>query len=444
MNYKEHIDNIKSGIIDSAAKALDFLEGDQTRHVETFLDDEYTGLKDWKKRGVFAEFQNITKRIIERSALAYQKQPARNVFVGSEVNKTYSDKYAELLELSDFEEEAERADQICRLLKLAIVLVQYNDYTKTLMFDVLSRANCDVDYDYETRRIKSLLYTADFVGPNGGRVYHYWSDEKIIWVEVMTDGYRPINTYKNPYKIIPAAFYYDMRKPRSSFWPKPAWEELTALNERINIFDIEAGFASRFAMIPPLFTNAEIKNDQVIGPDARVTIDTKPGQDIYLEYKEIKINLAEFVEWLAGKQEAIADNWGVNLKLEGSGGADSGFKLVVEEIWNLETRAKRIKSAKRFERDLYKVIFAISETVGLGLGQGTAYADFEEPELPVNEKENWEIDREKIAVEVMAKEEYWRKENPDITAEEIAAKWKLLSQERAKTPGFENVGGDNE
>jgi hypothetical protein len=398
---------------------------------------------------VYPWYTNVTKKIVDRSALSYNKAPERKVLVSGEEDEQATETYLDLLRGGRFESVMDCADSVARLLKNCIILTQAikpeDDTEEHLMFSVLHRGNCDVDYNFKTGKIDSLMYCSSGFGPNGGRLYHYWDCSDIIDLEERDDGkggYGCVQVGKetNPYGIIPAAVLWDTNQPRCGFWPKPAWDELIRLNEGVNLFHTEVKFNERFQAFGALFSNATMPEDQVVGPDAVVTLESNAGEAVFLEYRAPDINLEKFEEWLGGYESDIAENWGVNLRVGGNGSADSGFKLVVEEIWNLQTRNDRIKSATQYERDMYQVILSISNALQYGLPENSELmVKFPEPSLPVNAKEDWDIRKEKLAMDYMAVEDAWREENPDITSEEIEARKERIIAENVTVPSFDNV-----
>lgn len=428
MDYKDHIDNLTCEAVQSAGKALDYLDGEQLEHLEALLNDDKQGIDNWEERGVYPLTNNLTGKIVTRSALSYSKPPKR-VVIGAdgEPDLEATEVYLDLLSEGEFNSVMQSADQVARLLKNVIILVQGvedPDGSDRLLFNILHRGNCDVDYNFKTGRIDSLMYYSGARSIRGCRVFHYWDPTKQVDIEEDGRVQRTIDNQDHDYKVIPAAVLWDTLKPRAGFWPKKAWTELIRCNEGSNLMSTEIKFAERYQAFPALFTNARLPNDAVIGPDSNVEIVGQPGETIYLEYKAataVSVSLKVFVDWLQSFQADLADNWGVNLQFGGTGSASSGFQLIVEEVWNLETRRARLNSAKAFEERMYKVILAISEVRDLGLPtDSTLSVDFPEPELPVNTKENWTIIKEKIATAYMSIEDAWRTENPDITPDEIA------------------------
>jgi hypothetical protein len=447
--------------VESANKALDYYDGDQLRHLEYLLDGGRSdgrgntdsqgqptlngGIKDWRKRGVYPWFTNVTKKIVDRSALSYQRAPERKVVVGETINEAATDDYKAILRNAQFGAVMDTADSVARLLKEVILLAQPVEVVNgedKIMVNVLHRGNCDVDFDFKTGMIKSLMFQSAGCGPHGGKLFHMWTTEESLDIEIV--GSKPVivDREAHGFGIIPAAVLWDTFKPRCGFWHKPAWDELIRLNEGVNLFHTEVKFNERFQAFGALFTNSTIIDDQVIGPDAVVSInDPGGGAAPFVEYRTPDINLEKFAQWLQDFEADVADNWGVNLRVSGGGSADSGFKLIVEEIWNLETRNDRLKAATQFERDFYQVILAISNDQKLGLpADSELLVKFPAPHLPVNEKEAHDIRKEELALDLISREQIWRDKDPEITDVEIEARKALIiADSQGAVPGFGNI-----
>jgi len=450
-HWRTHLNNLAACDTQSASKALDFYDGYQLYWLEQTLDDSVKGIKQWRRRRVEPLYTNITKKIVDRSALSYNEQPERQVLVNDEIDEDATALYLELLDAGEFEAVMDSADSVCRLLKSVVLLAQpvkpENEDPEKLMFSVLHRGNCDVHYNFKTGEVDSLLYFSGGCGPRGGELYHYWDCHHIIDLEVQRDksgevmDCRELSKIENEIGSIPATVLWDTNKPRCGFWPKCSWEELVSANEALNMFSTEVAFNAGFQAFGALFTNAKILDDQVIGPDAVVQVKQEAGESVFLEYRAPDINLDKFKEWFQEYESMIADNWGVNLKVSGSASADSGFKLVVEEIWSLMTRRSRLKAATAYEKRMYKVILAISDAREWGLPADSELSvKFPEPRLPVNEKEAHDIRKEELGIGVLSKEDFWKEKNPSITPEEIEAKRLRIEEEGTITaPTFQGI-----
>lgn len=446
-SYQEHLDHLTSEAVTSANKALDYLDGDQVKWLEELLNCEKQGIKQWRERGVYPWTTNVTKKIVTRSALSYNEPPRRSVLVNGELNEEASDNYADILDKGSFDTVMDCADDVARLLKNVIILAQAVEVEgdgERILYSVLHRGNCDVHYDFKNGRIISLMYQSAGASANGNELYHFWDDEEVVDIEVGDNGEKVLSREQHNYGMIPAAVLWDSHKPRAGFWPKASWDELVRLNEGINLYHTEVKFNERWQAFGTLFTNAQLPEGSVAGPDTSVEVISQPGETPYLEYRSPTINIEKFEEWLTDFTAGIADNWGVNLSTGGSGSADSGFKLVVEEVWNLTTRRGRLKSAEAFEKDMYKVIKAISDARSMGLPDNSEVrVDFPEPALPVNALEEWTITKEKVGLGYSPLEEEWKRDNPDITAEQIAERKVLLNQGLA-VPAFAGIDTDGQ
>lgn len=419
--WQQHLDLLTQTSVVSANRAIDYLVGDQIKHIEDILSDENRGITKWQSRGVEPVMNNLTKKIVDRSAKSYSKDPERLVFTGDTESPTDTERYDDIL-AGEGNEFIDSLDAYSRLLKVSLMLVQYVEETGEYSFSVLHRGNCDVDYNRKLKTIESLIYTAEAPGASGGKMFHHWTPTTITDIEVDQGIGRVVSTEDNPYSIVPVAVLRDIGKPVTGFWPNDAWDELIRLNEVVNMFCTEWRFASKYQTFPSTVTNANIKNDQVAGVDSIVKIDTAAVGEaaVFYELSSPTVNLDQFKEAVADLIEEVADNWGVKLEVGGTATADSGFQLIVQENNSLETRQKRIKSAKSFEIDLFRVVSTIEEALSLTLNTSMEIAtDFAEPALAVDVKTEREADRLDFAAGLITKKDWLKKWNPDMTEAEL-------------------------
>jgi hypothetical protein len=425
-NFESHLKALDSEETCSAQKAVDYLDGYYRYWLERLLNDKKRGIKDWEKRGFQLVWENYLGMIIERSAKTYNNQPERTVVVNGEKDETATEDYNQLLVNSNFREASEDLDQLARLLKTSIMLPQWVEETGEFIFTVLSRNNAHVEWDAKTGLITSIMYVSPHCSPSGNKMFHFWDAQRVLDLEVTSDAggtgraYKVLSTTEHQYGIVPAVPLYDIRKPRWSVWSRPVWEQLTFLADAINIYHIETKFNARYGSIGTLFTNLEIPDDFVIGPDAVISANVQAGEIPFVEFRAPAVNVESFIKWLETIKGSVGDQWGVNLRVAGSASADSGFKLVVEEAPNLETREKRVTSAEDFERRLYNVLQPMAAFHGITLPEdGKAKADFDEPRLPVAKKEEFDIMLEKLNRQLITKRDFWKWENPDLTEKQL-------------------------
>lgn len=438
--YQQMLQSLTTANAISAQMAVDYLDGDQLNHFTDYLNTPGKGIKEWEKRGVLPLWENITGLIIDRSAQTYQHNPERIVInEDGTTNEVGTEAYNKMLEQSNADEVFCDADILSRLLKTSIVIPQFSDERGGMYFSAVSRHNSDVDYDRPAGKFNSLLYAGGGIGPKGGKIYHYWDDGRLLDIEIGDNGSGAVvKSDPHPYGLVPASPLFDIRPPRCGFWSKPVWEQLIHFNNGVNLFHTENKFSHRFGAMGALFTNMKMADGQVIGPDAVVQVEQQTPEDtVFLEYRKPEVDLEPFQTWLDSFRENIGQEWGVNIKTAGEGYADSGFKLVVEELPGLQLRQKRQKPADSFEQGIYKVCLAISEVHNLGLVQRTSLkVDFGEPDLPVNLKEKVEVEQIELASNIITLEEIWKRRDPTLTAEDLAKKREELT---GSLPDFTNI-----
>jgi hypothetical protein len=432
--FEQLQNNIKSEAVQTAKKAIDYLENDMKSHIEDLLDDQLT---KWESRGFIPVYENPTRILIERSAKSYKTPPKRIVNVNGEINEGLTETYADLLKNTNIDFISQDLDARARLTTASMLLVQVDQATGIINLSVLSRDNSDIIFNRITGAIEGLIYTAGIVGLNGGQVFHVWTPTEIIDLE----GDKVTGKEPNPYGIVPVAILHDKRPTNGQLWKYKAWEQLIQLSDGLNLFNTEALFNSRYAMVGSPVTNMKIPDGFVTGIDAAYEFDSSGAETPFFEFTSPTANVTEFMGWFKPFRESIADEWGVNLNIAGSGNANSGFKLIVEEFENIELRQTRIQAAKEFEYSLYNVFATMSEVHDFGLDKtAECMADFDEPALPVNNAEEWMIAKEQIALGLLSPEEYWKSKNPDLTPEDLQVKRRAYDKSRglaATVPTFE-------
>lgn len=430
--------NFTTGKVKSAQKAVDYLQGDMLYHIEKVLTD---AVDQWRKRGFKPMFENPTRILIQRSAKSYKEPPKRSVLLNGEKSDALTESYSELLARTSINFSSQDLDERSRLLQTAIMLPQVaDDDDETITLTVLSRDNAAVKLDKNTKKPIGLFYTAFNSGLRGGQMFHFWDNNRIVDIEED----KVVSDIRNPYGIIPMAMLHDTRPPSGDLWAKAPWEQLTALSDGVNLFNTEALFNARYGMVGSPVTNMVIPEGTVTGIDAPLQLSSEGPDTPFFEFRAPTVTLSQFTEWLNVLKETIADEWGVNLKFTGTGSAESGFKLVVEEFENIELREKRIISAKQYEKDLYQVFATMSGVHNWGLDkEAIGFADFKEPALPVDKSQDWLIAKEQIALGVLTIEEYWLIQDPDLTPEQIAERTRKANAARGLAGTVPTFDGGN-
>lgn len=122
------------------------------------------------------------------------------------------------------------------------------------------------------------------------------------------------------------------------------------------------------------------------GPSSVIKVETNSQSDVFLEFKGPEVDLQPIDDMFNRWVRDFAADWSVNVK-SGSGTANSGFQLVVEEIDNIQLRMRRQKMFEAAFRRMYKII---AKQVGLNENL-ELFITFSEPYLPVDQKQEEEV-----------------------------------------------------
>lgn len=454
-----------------ATKCLDYYDGNQLKWMVKFLSDPNTGHRNWASRGFIPRFRNILKMVVDKSSLLFSdKLPHFELFPMNslEEDERAESIYTEILDSTNWQHVISTLDISVRLLKTCILLILY-DPEIGFVFEILHRGNSAVITDPRTNKISTLIYRTRIDEDENTQEFKVWTEFEVKTVLVNKANEEFITTEANPYGIIPAVVFHDVNLPRTGFWNKIP-NDLIQINEMYNIHLIDSEYALRWSKLPTLFTNARIatstddtshvveevynrplpmvkyttENALIGGPNKVVTIDTTQCDgNIILEYKTPEVNIEPidrvFGEWVRD----FASDWSVNIKSSKSAVAESGFKLIVEEMDNLELRKRR---QKMFEISFSQLFDTIKNIVNI-IAPGTfnddlkCYTTFAKPSLPINEKENEDIWTTKINEGRASRIDYFV-ENFGMTREEAMEKIIEIDGNRNKNEKIINSKSD--
>jgi len=398
-----------------ACRCLDYYDGRSKEHLIKFLQ---TYRKYALGKGLIPRTRNLTKKIADKSGLLFNgKPPMVEVYPVDDApspDDALSAQLHELFESARWVEFFSNFDPTVRLLKTAWVLVQYAPEKDRWVMDTMTQANAAVSVDL-FGDLEVLLYETGKV--DDYRTFKVWTPLEVFDLYVDKAGNEEKrDALPNPYGVIPAAVFYDTNVPRSGAW-NPIPEDLIEVNDMYNLHITDSEYTASWNKQPTLFTNAQIQGGTgtqyvekqvygeplprwvpssapgfVGGPGTVVGIETN-GEQVYLEYKKPDVDLMPLDDIMSKWVADYADDWSVNIKLDGQGSAaDSGFKLVVEELPNLELRKARQRMFEAgFER-LFEVIKNVGAYHGVTFPpEAVVDVTFSTPDLPVDEKASEEV-----------------------------------------------------
>lgn len=414
-----------------AAKILDYYDGNQHEYVERVLKKIR---KSSMQEGMMARHRNILRTIVDKSAMLFNGKPPK-LFVTLD-NEDLSDATEVEVEDSKLSNVANKFfesanwiefftnfDSLLRMLKTAIVLVYWVPTKETIKLIALSRHNCAVHFDQDTDEFETLIYSTGQIKDDGDNIldtYRIFTSQVIQDIVVDKNGEeRILSITENPYGFIPAVVFHDTNIPREGFWNKIP-SDLLSLNEMYNIAISDSEFSASWNKVRTVVTNAKIRADDtnpdfveqqmylnplirrvpsggpasIGGPGRILELDTSSlgGGQVFFEYKGPDADLEPLDNIIKNWVIDYAADWSVNVSTAGNGSADSGFKLVVQELPNLELRKKRQKMQEIGIERLFNVMKNVVNTWKPNTFPSNAELEvaFSLPELPVDEKQSEE------------------------------------------------------
>lgn len=406
-----------------AHKALCYFDGEQEELMVKLLSDPNRGRRKWQERGIIPRYRNLTKMIVEKSGMLFKdKPPEFEIYVGnSDVeDEAQTKKLADELYKTEWVETFTNLDQVVRLLKTGLVLVQYNKDEGQLVFDILTRANAQVLINPSTRAVESLIYRTSDCGDT--ETFRIITPLLVIDLLKVKEKVTVVNSEPNPHGIVPVATFYDTNVPRNGFWA-PASYDIVSMNEMVNLHLTDSEYAISWAKLPTLFTNMKFQNDEVEtysieqigtnalprmvpsqesllgGPSRAIMMDSAGVDSPFIKYESPKVDIAPLDEVVDGWIKAFAEDWSVKISGKDNSRATSGFQLLVEEIDNLDLRKRRQRMFEAGFKRFFKVLTAVMNTIKPGYFNDNAelFVDFPDPFLPVDTKEQEEVWTARIA-----------------------------------------------
>jgi hypothetical protein len=462
-NISDLIDSEEAELTD---KILDYYDGEQEEHLIKILNDPSKGRKEWQQKGIIPRTRNIMKMIVDKSGLLFNdKAPKLDVYSAGVVDELQSAKLQAELEKVDWVEFFTNFDSVVRMLKTACVLVQYDNEDKQLVFDILTQQNSAVVLS-PTKKIDTLVYcTSGEMEKDEACTYRVFTKELIQDIEVDEQGRESIiQSVPNPFGIIPIAVFHDTNTPRCDFWNEIP-KDLLQINEMYNLHITDSEYAASWSKVKTVVTNAKIEanssasyaphvefgdklprytptqaSSAIGGPGKVITLDTMGVDNVFFDWKGPEVNLEPidnmFNKWVAD----FAADWAVNVKDANGGVADSGFKLIVEEMPNLELRKKRQRMFEAGFKRLFGVIKNVLNTYipGYFNEDSELFAQFSAPALPVDQTIDEQLWSRRIAEGRASRVDYFM-EKFGMTRDEAVAKITEIDNDNSAKAASVNI-----
>lgn len=462
-------------------KLWDYYNNDQHEYIKAMLDGSFKGgygkRRDWANRGMIPRTRNVTKSIVDKSAQVFNQPPTLETY--SFQKKVIDNPTLDsILTNSDWLSFWQSVSAMTRLLKSVVVystkyiplgsvtenqIYKFNPFNGEALHQIVTHhGNSEVIMDPTNRFIIEYAYITDLdaeymepeddegrdkpkqyvvVTPNEIETWVYRNEKNIL-----------VDVQPNPEGFVTAFFVHDTNKPLAGYdaWNQPG-RDLGDLNEMVNLHITDNEFAIAWQKQKTLFTNGNIVDvdnpapmvpaampghtapgafyDNIqnfqnngsasvggLGAIVQITADDN-SRDPMIKYDGPTSDLLALNETMHAMMEDVANDWDVNMRIEGKGAANSGFQLIVEEMDGLALRTKQI----HFYQASFRIMYEILQRMYPELPRGTLLINFAPPSLPVNEKEREDGWVSKIAGGRASIVDYLMEQN-NLTQEEAIEK----------------------
>lgn len=406
-----------------AKKALNYFDGQQKIEMEALLNHYDKGRKNWKSLGMIPRFRNLTRMVVEKSGMLFKDAAPDFSIVPQnefEPDEKLTKLFAQETDKLEWHEFFINFDQIVRLLKTGILLVQYDLVEDKPVLDILHRGNANFVVDPTTRAIQGLIYRV--CDDDDTTYYRIFTNEEIIDLSVEdddTDKIQITGTVPNVLGFVPAAIFYDTTIPRNGLWVE-ASHDLVDFNELLNLHITDSEYVISHMKRPTMFTNHKFVDEDgdqqfeigvvygerlprqlptsgsiQMGPGKAVYMDSQGVDNPYIKYEAPTCDLKSMDQVVQSWIEGFAADWSVQIETSSSSKsrATSGFQLLVEEIDNLDLRKQRQRMFEQGFKRFYKIF---RQVVNMAKGKEIfplttdLIVEFPDPFLPIDalEQEN--------------------------------------------------------
>lgn len=369
----------------SAQQARALYSGEQEEITTRYLDDPYTGIKDWRAKKIVATCRNITEQIIDKSGLLFGDGiPNFALTANGELDERTAVIY-DFVDYYDLQSKLQALDTTTRLLKSTILLIGWDAESVQFTFDVLHHGNSFVVHDSKLR--PQLL-----IHRTGNKTFQVITkDFYYDLVENEAKQVQVVKTQENTFGMIPIAVFHDKNAPIYGFLhhvDTMLSKFNLMLNKQLSLMDYSLSWAHQST----LFSNVKLPDGMIMGPGSIVEVEQfDAAMNIFIEYRTPQTDIRTINDILNSWSNMIASAYSVRIEQDNSN-VTSGFQLIVKENANLELRKERQRGFEAGFAQMWRVMAHIIKVVaGIDLTGLDFVVNFPKPSLPINEKEVEEI-----------------------------------------------------
>jgi len=378
-------------------KFLDYYSGSLT--------DQY--IEGYFKSDAFQEIPhyntNIVKKFVNRMSKIYTIGAKRNV----------NDRYVDLSSVKNAR--MKQMERMTRLLGTCATYVMYDEMEER--FEYRPIYYFEPYFGDNPYRPEAIVYPmmhghADLSDTND-LMYAYWDSELHMKFD---DNGNIIEEIQHNLGVLPFVFTH-REEQLDSFFVEGA-SDLVSANEHINITMTEMQLGLRFQMFgQPVVTGLISDNANVrAGSDEILTLPEGSNYDIVSPEGNVR-DVIENIKW---QIELVALNNHLFVTFAQSGGeVPSGISLMIKDLERHEDFIDDKELYRQYEKDFYKVEYALSQTNNLGLPEPSQFkVDFSEVEYPMTTQDKIMLNEYKLKHNLTTQAELLAEENRDLTIED--------------------------
>ena len=378
-------------------KFLDYYSGSLT--------DQY--IEGYFKSDAFQEIPhyntNIVKKFVNRMSKIYTIGAKRNV----------NDKYNDLTSVKNAR--MKQMERMTRLLGTCATYVMYDEMEERFEYRPIYYFEPyfgDNPYKPEAIVYPMMHGHAD-INDTNDLMYAYWDSE--LHIKFDENG-NVLEEIEHNLGILPFVFSH-REEQLDSFFVEGA-SDLVSANEHINITMTEMQLGLRFQMFgQPVVTGLISDNANVrAGSDEILTL--PEGSNYNIESPEG--NVRDVIENIKWQIELVALNNHLFVTFAQSGGeVPSGISLMIKDLERHEDFIDDKELYRQYEKDFYKVEYALSSQNSLGLPDPVNFkVDFSEVEYPMTTQDKIMLNEYKLKHNLTTQAHLLADENKDLTIED--------------------------
>ena len=327
--------------------------------------------------------------------------------------RNVNDKYVELSSVKNAR--MKQMERMTRLLGTCATYVMYDEMEER--FEYRPIYYFEPYFGDNPYRPEAIVYPmmhghADLSDTND-LMYAYWDSELHIKFD---DNGNIIEEIQHNLGVLPFVFTH-REEQLDSFFVEGA-SDLVSANEHINITMTEMQLGLRFQMFgQPVVTGLISDNANVrAGSDEILTLPEGSNYDIVSPEGNVR-DVIENIKW---QIELVALNNHLFVTFAQSGGeVPSGISLMIKDLERHEDFIDDKELYRQYEKDFYKVEYALSQTNNLGLPEPSQFkVDFSEVEYPMTTQDKIMLNEYKLKHNLTTQAELLADENRDLTIED--------------------------